>query len=268
MHNQLRALHNLLCKSRFSCSVHGIKTSSRGRNLPCFLGLFLEYKSHVSNLLELRQSCWILINLWSPRLAQVRLLSNCYFPSWLNHRITESLRLEKSSTIIQSNHPPTINVAHQTISLSTTSALFLKHVQGGWHHHLPGQPVPMPLHSFAWEVVNEASFFCMPISQFTRSLLLKETISVFCTISSAYCPSEFIIWDVRGPCRELHDAGPPPPCLLLSNCPWHSHALGASILLVPRTGRLDQPGETLFSASYNNQRTPIGNGRRVAQSCP
>lgn len=112
------------------------------------------------------------------------------------------------------------------------------------------------------------SFFCTAISQFTCSLLLKETIHVFCTISSAYCPSEFIIWNVREPCREQHDAGPPPPCLLLSNCPWHSHALGASIFLMPRTGRWDQPGEMLFSASYCNEETPTGNGRRVAQSCP
>lgn len=37
---------------------------------------------------------------------------------------------------------------------------------------------------------------------------------------------------------------------------------------MPGRGRWDQQGEMLFSASYNNQETPTGNGRRVAQSCP
>ena len=62
------------------------------------------------------------------------------------HRILESLRLEKTSNVIQFNHQP-ITPCPLTTSLSATS----KHAQGWWLHHLPGQPVPMPHHSFGEE---------------------------------------------------------------------------------------------------------------------
>ena len=42
-----------------------------------------------------------------------------------NHKIIESPRLEKTSKIIQSNHPPITNISHYVMSLSTTSKCFL-----------------------------------------------------------------------------------------------------------------------------------------------
>ena len=44
--------------------------------------------------------------------------------SQLFHRITESVRLEKSSKIIWSNCPPTTNIAHSAMLLSATSPQF------------------------------------------------------------------------------------------------------------------------------------------------
>ena len=43
----------------------------------------------------------------------------------------ESPGLEKTSKIIQSHHPPLINISHQTMSLSTTSKCFLKTCRDG-----------------------------------------------------------------------------------------------------------------------------------------
>jgi len=53
-------------------------------------------------------------------------------------RIIESLRLEKTSKIIKSSHPP--------------NATFFEHLQGWGLHHCPGQPVPMLHRSFSKEI--------------------------------------------------------------------------------------------------------------------
>jgi len=61
-------------------------------------------------------------------------------------RITESLRLDKTLKVINTNHPlksPLLNhapICHILVSL--------KFLQGWQSHHLPVQPVPMPNHPF------------------------------------------------------------------------------------------------------------------------
>lgn len=44
-----------------------------------------------------------------------------------NHRIRESFKLEKALKIITSNHPPTYQVHHYAMSLSTTTIRFRKY---------------------------------------------------------------------------------------------------------------------------------------------
>ena len=61
------------------------------------------------------------------------------------------------------------------MSLSMTSTLFLKHLQGQCLHHLPEQPIPMSIHSSGEEIV--------PNTQSEPLLVQLETIS-FCPIAS------------------------------------------------------------------------------------
>jgi len=62
---------------------------------------------------------------------------------------TESLRLEKTSKITKSNRQPipTNHIPQCHIYM------FLEHLPGWWHHHLTGQSIPMPHHSFWQEVL-------------------------------------------------------------------------------------------------------------------
>ena len=68
-----------------------------------------------------------------------------------NHRIKESLRLEKTSKIIRSNHQPTPPCLLNHIPKCHIYTFF-EHLQGWWLHHCPGQPVPMPDHSLSKEI--------------------------------------------------------------------------------------------------------------------
>ena len=52
------------------------------------------------------------------------------------HRTIESPRLEKTSKIIQSNHPAITNIAHYTMSLSTTSKCFLNTCYTPFYYYL------------------------------------------------------------------------------------------------------------------------------------
>jgi len=61
----------------------------------------------------------------------------------------ESLRLEKTSGIIQSNRLPTPTMPTGDVPQCHIHAV-LEHLQGQWLHHLPGQPLPLQHHSF-WE---------------------------------------------------------------------------------------------------------------------
>ena len=63
------------------------------------------------------------------------------------HRIMESLRLEKTTEITQSNHQPIPTMPTNHVPQCHIYT-FLEHHQGKWLHHLPGQPVPVPHHSF------------------------------------------------------------------------------------------------------------------------
>ena len=62
------------------------------------------------------------------------------------HRITEPLRLEKTTEIIVSSCQPIPTMSTNHIHT------VLDHLQGRWPHHLPGQPVSEPHHSF-WEEI-------------------------------------------------------------------------------------------------------------------
>ena len=55
-------------------------------------------------------------------------------------------RLEKTSKISKSNHPPNNSLLNH-IPKHRIYASF-KHFQGWELHHVPGQPIPMPDHSF------------------------------------------------------------------------------------------------------------------------
>jgi len=60
-------------------------------------------------------------------------------------RTLESLRLEKTSEIIQSYPFPPWSL---TMLLSEASPSFLNISRDGDFHHFPGQPAPVPHHSF------------------------------------------------------------------------------------------------------------------------
>ena len=63
----------------------------------------------------------------------------------------ESPGLEKTSKIIQSNHPPTTSISPLTRVPPYNTSMFLEHLQVQPLHHLPGQPVPAPDHSVGEE---------------------------------------------------------------------------------------------------------------------
>ena len=54
----------------------------------------------------------------------------------------ESPGLEKTSKIIQSNHSSTTSISLLSYAPSYHICMFLEHLQGWWHNHLPGRPVP------------------------------------------------------------------------------------------------------------------------------
>ena len=64
----------------------------------------------------------------------------------LFHRIIESLRLEKTSKIIKSNHQPNTTCLLNHV-LKCHTYTFFEHLQGWWLHHFSGQPVQMLYHS-------------------------------------------------------------------------------------------------------------------------
>jgi len=58
---------------------------------------------------------------------------------WVCRKIIESVRLEETAKIIQANHQVTLTVHVPQCHIHTS----LKHLQGRWLHHLPGQPALM-----------------------------------------------------------------------------------------------------------------------------
>jgi len=64
-------------------------------------------------------------------------------------RIMESL--EKTSQIIKSNHQPNTTTPLNHVPKCHIYTFF-EHLQGQGLHHFPGQPVPMPDHSFSKEI--------------------------------------------------------------------------------------------------------------------
>lgn len=88
--------------------------------LPCFCNII--YASHFP--LELHRSIVRVFTDAEHSLCNLSVMI-CGLMS-LDRRAIESRRLEKNSKIMQSNHPPTTNVAYYTKSLSTISTRFLK----------------------------------------------------------------------------------------------------------------------------------------------
>jgi len=84
------------------------------------------------------------------------------------HRITESLRLEKTSKIIKSNHQPITTCLLNRIPVCHIYTFF-EHLQGWWLHHFPGQPNLTPDHSFSKVI--------FPDIQSKPSLMQLEAIS-------------------------------------------------------------------------------------------
>jgi len=81
------------------------------------------------------------VNLW---------FSLLYFT---NRRVIRSLKLGKSAKIIQSNRQPIPTMPTHHVPQCHIH-MVLEHLQGQWLHHLPGQPVPVPHHSFWEEIVT------------------------------------------------------------------------------------------------------------------
>ena len=124
-------------------------------------------------------SSTLIFILWSERCTSTEcstLRNNCSTSMNMNilsmFRITESLRLEKTSKIIWSVKPSP--PCPLTMSLSITTTHFLNTYRK-WHHYLPGQPVPMHYHSF-WE-----QFFS---NNLPESLLAQLKAITSCPISS------------------------------------------------------------------------------------
>jgi len=63
-------------------------------------------------------------------------------------QIIESLRLEKTTENIQSNHQPIPTMLTNQVPQCYIS-MFPEHLQGRWLHHLSEQPVPVPHHYFS-----------------------------------------------------------------------------------------------------------------------
>jgi len=88
-----------------------------------------------------------------------------------SYRITESLRLEKTTKIIQSNHQPITTMhtklCHSVACHHVASVLFYEDL-----HHPPGQTVPIPHHSF-WEEI-------LPHIQPEPSLVQLKAITSHC----------------------------------------------------------------------------------------
>ena len=66
-------------------------------------------------------------------------------------RITESLRLEKTSQAIKSNHDPNTTMPAKPCPQVPHLQVF-EPLQGWGLHHCPGQPAPMPDNSFSKEI--------------------------------------------------------------------------------------------------------------------
>jgi len=102
-----------------------------------------------------------------------------------NHRIIESPRVEKTSKIIQSNHPPTTNISPLNNVPQYNIYMLLVHFQGWWLHHLPGQPLPVPDHSFSkesfpniqpWGHMTSVSFESLGSSIFNINISLQVLV--------------------------------------------------------------------------------------------
>jgi len=90
------------------------------------------------------------------------------------NRIRESLRLEKTSKIIKSNHHPNTSMPAKPCPQVPHLHIF-EPLQGWWLHHLLGQPGPMPDHSLSTEI--------FPSIQSKPPLMQLEAISS-CPIAS------------------------------------------------------------------------------------
>ena len=87
-----------------------------------------------------------------------------------NTQIMESLRLEKTSKIIKSNHQPNTTMPDKPCpELPHPHGFFFQHLQGWGLHHCPGHPGPMPDRSFRKEI--------FPNIESKRSLTQLEAIS-------------------------------------------------------------------------------------------
>ena len=85
----------------------------------------------------------------------------CVCSSTQNHRSVESLRLEKTTKIIQFNHQPITILTNNHVP-QCHIYMVLECLQGQWLHRLPGQPVPLPHHSFSSHVWDPKCCLWLP----------------------------------------------------------------------------------------------------------
>ena len=105
-------------------------------------------------------------------------------------RTIESLRLEKTHRIIQSNPSPFTNGSPLNHVPQHNIQTLVEHLQGQWLHHLSGQPIPVPDHPF-----REAVF---PNIQPEPSLVQLEAIYLRQAASVSACSSAWLF------CSEIY----------------------------------------------------------------
>ena len=94
------------------------------------------------------------------------------------NRIIETLKLEKATKIIQSNHQPILTMPTKPCVSVPHLPFFCKHLQGGRLHHLPGQPVPMPHYSY--------SVHGLPLAQHWARFIQTIRIIKLCSSLKSY----------------------------------------------------------------------------------
>ena len=87
----------------------------------------------------------------------------------------ESLRLEKTTKVIESNHQ-SITTCPLNCAPQCHISTFLEHLQGQWLHHLPGHPVPTPHHS-SWEEISHNTQTEPPLLQLKGNTSLPITVT-------------------------------------------------------------------------------------------
>ena len=131
-------------------------------------------------------------------------------------RIIESLRSEKTSKVSKSNCQPTPPCLLNHV-LKRHIYTFFGHLQGWGLHHFPGQPVPVPDHSFSKDIL--LCSFCTPapaapchttgFSLATGSIILPRDSRNFPASREKNASNDNLGRQQQHPAPQLHACWPP-----------------------------------------------------------